>query len=355
MIKLPFHARVVNAFNIPFPISMNDALKQKHRSRTDNTSKFIPCPRTAETFKRIPCAQTAEASKGLPNTRTTEVSKGMPNARTAKVSKGMPCSKKAESKSIPKNKNNICKKNFLALMLCAFLFMPFHLCYTSPAEKQPSETFPCVQSNDPDQFTTKTNSQNINTDLKRIYITFDDGPTDSTTPRVLDILREKDVKATFFVIGRQIKGREKILRREAEEGHMIGIHTYTHEYASIYASTDALLADIERCRAAIRKVLPKRTTDLYRFPGGSFGLKPALIDAVEQAGYRHFDWNASANDAVECNATASDLYQNVLSSSKGKSHIILLLHDGVGYKATIECLPAVIDHFRENGFIFCTL
>ena len=190
---------------------------------------------------------------------------------------------------------------------------------------------------------------------KRIWLTFDDGPTDSTTPKILDILEAANVKATFFVIGRQIAGREKILQREADGGHAIGIHTYTHEYKKIYASADALLKDIALCREAIRSVLPAFETDLYRFPGGSYNVNKALIATVEHAGYRHYDWNCSAEDAVSPNTPASVLYQNVLDSAGSKNKVILLMHDGVGYKETIRCLPAVIDYFREREFAFCTL
>lgn len=195
----------------------------------------------------------------------------------------------------------------------------------------------------------------VNTPVKQIWLTFDDGPTDSTTPKILDILKRENVKATFFVIGRQITKREKILRREADEGHTIGIHTYTHEYKKIYASADALLKDITLCKEAIRSVLPDFKTDLYRFPGGSFNVNKKLIAAVGNAGYRHFDWNASAEDAVDPNTPASVLYQNVLASARDKNNVILLMHDGVGYRETIQCLPDVIDYFRECGYIFSTL
>ena len=190
---------------------------------------------------------------------------------------------------------------------------------------------------------------------KQIWLTFDDGPTDSTTPKILDILKKENVRATFFVVGRQIFNREKILRREAAEGHAIGIHTYTHEYKKIYASAGTLLKDIALCREAIRSVLPDFETALYRFPGGSYSVKKELIDAVEKEGFRYYDWNCSAEDAVCPNTPASVLYKNVVSSAGEKTDVILLMHDGVGYTETIKCLPSVIKHFRERGFAFCTL
>ena len=186
-----------------------------------------------------------------------------------------------------------------------------------------------------------------------IYLTFDDGPTDSTTPKVLDILSEKKVCATFFVIGRQIKGREKIIKRIAQNGHSIGIHSYSHRYEEIYQSPSALLDDIEHCRQAIVSVLPRYHRKIYRFPGGSF-LCPNLRDAVTAAGYRYYDWNAAAGDA-EGNFTAQELFQNSISTSKDKEPVVLLLHDGVGYRGTIKALPQIIDYFQKNGYRFKTL
>lgn len=190
---------------------------------------------------------------------------------------------------------------------------------------------------------------------KTVCLTFDDGPTDSTTPKILDVLKKEGVKATFFVIGRQIQNREDILRRESEEGHVLGIHTYSHEYGAIYASKQALLDDIGACKKAIRKVLPEFNTDLYRFPGGSYTVRQELIEAVENAGYRWYDWNASAEDAVNQNASPEDLFENAVSSANGKKHVVLLMHDGVKYKSTIRCLPRLIRYFRKEGYIFKTL
>lgn len=188
-----------------------------------------------------------------------------------------------------------------------------------------------------------------------VFLTFDDGPTDSTTPRVLDILRQKCVHATFFVIGRQIRGREDILRRTAAEGHTVGIHSHTHVYREIYASPAALLADIGRCRDAIRAVLPHFAGRLYRFPGGAYGLDGALVAAVKEAGYLPCGWNASAGDAEPPPKSADELLQNALATAAGKERAVLLLHDGVHYEQTVRCLPALIDEFRARGYRFGVL
>ena len=206
-------------------------------------------------------------------------------------------------------------------------------------------------------YTTKATAESdiSKTEEKTICLTFDDGPTDSTTPYILNILKNENVRATFFVIGRQIKGREEILRREQAEGHKIAIHTYSHEYGAIYSSSGALLCDIKKCRKAILDTLPDWKETLYRFPGGSFGVREELRAAVKNAGWNAVDWNASAEDAVNPHASAEDLFQYVLDSSTGKQHIVLLMHDGVGYKATVQCLPMVIRHFKKEGFNFQTL
>ena len=193
------------------------------------------------------------------------------------------------------------------------------------------------------------------TNEKAIYLTFDDGPTDSTTPYILDVLKKENVRATFFVIGKQIRGRENIIRRERAEGHKIAIHTYSHEYKKIYADKPSLLLDIDKCRLEILRVLPDWKEKLYRFPGGSSGICEELRTAVKDAGWNAVDWNASAEDAVRPHASAEELYQSVLQSSENKNHIVLLMHDGVGYKATIQCLHSVIKHFKAEGYSFNVL
>lgn len=193
------------------------------------------------------------------------------------------------------------------------------------------------------------------TEIKTICLTFDDGPTDSTTPKILDILRKENIPATFFVTGRQISSRKEILQRTFDDGHAIGIHTYSHEYKQIYASISALLGDIRRCQKSIREVLPEWNSDLYRFPGGEAGLSDTLISAVKNAGFRICSWNASVEDAVSPNASAEDLYNNAVRSAGEKNHVVLLLHDGVGYRETIRALPKIIEYFRSKGYTFQSL
>ena len=194
-----------------------------------------------------------------------------------------------------------------------------------------------------------------NAEQKVICLTFDDGPTDSTTPKVLDILDTFGVRATFFLIGRQISGREDIVRRTAAAGHAVGIHTYSHVYREIYASPQALLRDIAACRKAIRAALPGYEGKLYRFPGGEYGKPEALRRAVREAGLTVCAWNASADDSVLPHATADELFENAVRTGADRQRIVLLLHDGVNYRATVACLPRIIRHYKARGYRFETL
>lgn len=189
---------------------------------------------------------------------------------------------------------------------------------------------------------------------KAIYLTFDDGPTDSSTPYILDILKEEDVKATFFIIGRQARTRAEILKRTIREGHALAIHSYSHEYNKIYASPQALLDDIEKCRKTIYDITGISPT-LYRFPGGSFTVSEELKNCVKKAGYHYVDWNASCRDAELIDAQAEELYQCAISTAADRNYIVMLCHDFAHRKGTVQALPKIIRYYKDKGYTFKTL
>ncbi|MBO5525427.1 MAG: polysaccharide deacetylase [Clostridia bacterium] len=192
------------------------------------------------------------------------------------------------------------------------------------------------------------------TDRKVVCLTFDDGPSSLVTPVILDILEDEQVPATFFLVGRQIEGREEIVKRMVREGHSIGIHTFTHEYEKIYASKESLLKDIELTRRkidALTGISPK----IYRFPGGSFSIREELKSAVKEQGYTYIDWNACCRDGEIKNASPDRLVQEAISTSKEKNKVILLLHDSTTHKATADALPSIISYYREQGYAFSKL
>ena len=186
---------------------------------------------------------------------------------------------------------------------------------------------------------------------KCVYLTFDDGPSDKVTPKILDILKEEGVKATFFIVGRHAVTRKDILKRQFEEGHTIAVHTYSHVYKDIYASPNNLIADIDRCNEIIKEITGEYTS-VYRFPGGSFGLSQNIINAVTEHGMRYIDWNASLNDAEIVNPTPEQLLKSAINTPANRDHIVMLAHDTTDKIATAEALKEIIRYYKDNGYTF---
>ncbi|MDE5897416.1 MAG: polysaccharide deacetylase [Clostridia bacterium] len=186
---------------------------------------------------------------------------------------------------------------------------------------------------------------------KVVYLTFDDGPSTKVTNAVLDVLREEDVKATFFIVSDRAAGREDTLRRIAREGHSIGVHSKTHEYRKIYASDETLLRDVEACAKTIYD-LTGISPCLYRFPGGGTEGRKRQTALLTQKGYRVVSWNAVCGDEEIPHASADTLYETAVKTSRGKNTVVLLCHDSANHKATAEALPRIISHYREQGYAF---
>lgn len=187
---------------------------------------------------------------------------------------------------------------------------------------------------------------------KRIYLTFDDGPSTVVTGRILDTLKEENIKATFFVVSDRALSRKETLRRIAAEGHTIGVHSTTHEYDKIYASRQSFLNDVQTCAKVIEDttgVTPK----VYRFPGGGYGHKEEYTPLLKDMGYRVISWNAVCGDEEIPNADADILYRTAVETAKGKSPVVMLLHDSAYRKETAEALPRIIAYFRAQNYTFC--
>lgn len=188
---------------------------------------------------------------------------------------------------------------------------------------------------------------------KTVYLTFDDGPSDRVTPKILDVLAEEKVKATFFIIGKNVETRKDIIKRESDEGHTVAVHSYTHKYKEIYSSAESLIKDIDACNEVIKSVTGKYSS-VYRFPGGSYGLSQKFISAVTAHGLRYVDWNASTRDAEIVNATPAQLLKAAVTTSASSNYIVLLAHDSTSKTATAEALRDIIKHYKDNGYVFKT-
>lgn len=189
---------------------------------------------------------------------------------------------------------------------------------------------------------------------KVAYLTFDDGPTTKITPQILDILDDYNIKATFFVIGSLAEVNQDVLKDVDMRGHIIGNHTYSHDYKLIYSSVDALMKDIDKADEVLESILPNYKRGLFRFPMGSFK-KYQFVEAVKNKGYKHYDWNALNGDAEALNVPANKLISNVKKTVCGKNKVIILMHDAQTKQTTVDSLSRVIDYLLEEGYSFETL
>lgn len=183
---------------------------------------------------------------------------------------------------------------------------------------------------------------------KTMYLTFDDGPSEKNTAAVLDILKEKNIKATFFVVGENVKKNPDVARRIVQEGHTIGIHCNNHDYEKIYASVDSYLEDFEEAYNTVLEVTGVEVK-LFRFPGGSINaynkkVYKDIIEKMTDKGFIYFDWNGSLEDAVT-KSTPEQLIRNARESTLKRKKVVMLAHDIV-YNTTL-CLEELIDQFPE--------
>ena len=157
------------------------------------------------------------------------------------------------------------------------------------------------------------------TKIKEVALTFDDGPTEFT-PKFLDILKENNIKATFFCIGKQIEKHPKIFQRIIAEGHSIGNHTYSHSNNTGFLSTEKMIDEIEKCDEAILK-LGNKSTNLYRPP---FGVtNPNIAKAIKKTNKKSIGWNIRSLDTVINDE--KKIYRKITKNLKKGS--IILLHD----------------------------
>lgn len=188
-----------------------------------------------------------------------------------------------------------------------------------------------------------------------IYLTFDDGPGPYTA-RLLDVLKKYDVRATFFVTGR---GDDDLILREYNEGHAIGLHSFSHDYSTIYRSVDAFFEDLYAVQDRVKNITGE-TSMLMRFPGGSSNTVSARYDGrsrimtkltseVEEKGFTYFDWNVSSGDA-EGITTADGVYERVVGGLKVGGDSVILQHDIKDF--SVDAVERIIQYGLENDYQF---
>lgn len=208
-------------------------------------------------------------------------------------------------------------------------------------------------------YSTKRIVKRIASNKGLIYLTFDDGPS-STTPKVLDILKKENIKATFFVVNFS-SGYEPYIKRIVNEGHTIALHSYTHNYKLIYSSENAYFDDLNKLKEKVKSITG---VDSYilRFPGGSSntissfnrGIMTHLTKKVKEKGYHYFDWNVDSRDAG--GAKNSDaVYNNVMKNLNPNRNNIVLMHDFANNNKTVDALEKIIKDAKNKGYNFSNI
>ena len=189
----------------------------------------------------------------------------------------------------------------------------------------------------------RNNIENIyHSEIKRAFLTFDDGPS-SVTPTILDILKQENIKATFFVLGSRVEAMPETVKRIYDEGHFIANHGYSHTYSSIYSSPQAVLDEFNKCNDLVKNAInqPEYNSHLFRFPGGLAGGKYEIIKK-----------EAKELLLETTKPTVEYEMQRIQETVSNKSSVVILMHDAEAKKVTAEALPQIISWLKECGYEF---
>ena len=267
-------------------------------------------------------------------------------------------------------------KNMIIVLLCVVsiapaLFSMYLLYQVSDIERQVSYLANQQDANDSVKLEDAVDAdgkevqasgeKSVDADVKpgeRVYLTFDDGPS-ANIDEILEILAEEEVKATFFVVGKTDEASMAAYKKIVDQGHGIGIHSYTHEYSKVYASLESFQKDVTSMSDLIYAATGVRT-HLYRFPGGSANTvcetsMDKLISWLNKEGYIYFDWNALNGDAVTKDLSPKTLISNIMKNVKlnrenGRDSTVLM-HDLANKHNTVESLKPLIEKLKKDGYV----
>lgn len=207
----------------------------------------------------------------------------------------------------------------------------------------------------------RENMANIyNSEQKIAYLTFDDGPSKTVTPQILNILEQYDIKATFFVLGCNVDKHPEIVKQTYEKGHYIANHGYSHVYEGIYSSPQSVLDEYNKTEQSIRNAIgvQEYSGHLFRFPGGSMGKKYRVVkDEAKQLlsdnDILYINWNALTNDSVG-KPTAETIVNDLKTTVGTQNSVVILMHDTGSKQLTVDTLPQILDYLIEQGYTFRT-
>lgn len=198
------------------------------------------------------------------------------------------------------------------------------------------------------------------TATKYAYLTFDDGPTEKITPKILDVLRRYNIKATFFQVGSYVKKLPDITARVHEEGHLVASHSLTHNYDKLYASEGSFKAEIEDTNKLIKNVIGEEPFNLFRFPGGSYSAgsygdeKQKYKKTLADMEYYYIDWNALNGDAEGTTKDADGLFEYFKKNlpKDEDENLVILMHDASTKQETVNALDDIIEYLLDKGYSF---
>lgn len=216
-----------------------------------------------------------------------------------------------------------------------------------PVFETPGDPYPDMYGDNPKQ-------QFAPPEEAMVYLTFDDGPS-SSTPALLEVLKEEGVPATFFIASNR---HPDLIKQIYDDGHALGVHTYTHEYDYVYWHKEAYLADFARCYLTILDATGYRPR-IFRFPGGSVNsynkhLVRELVTEMEGRGFVYYDWNVTSEDASTA-TTYEEQLENLITQSANKKRIIALMHDTKKNDQIAQVVRDYIRYMKENGYRFASL
>ena len=187
---------------------------------------------------------------------------------------------------------------------------------------------------------------------KVVYLTFDDGPGGDTTSKTLDILKSEGVPATFFIIGQQIKGQEDIILRMKNEGHAIGLHSFTHERSKLYGSSSDFICEMKKTQQALYDVTGENYY-ILRFPFGSnnstYRLTQEMVDTVHANNFKIYDWTQDTLDGANPHSSPDIILNRAIST---QDNVVVLMHNAPANKNTASALLSIIKYYKSQGYTF---
>lgn len=193
---------------------------------------------------------------------------------------------------------------------------------------------------------------------KIAYLTFDDGPSPNVTPKILDILKEENVKASFFVIGKYVDSYPEVTKRAYEEGHFIANHGYDHDDKVLYKSDSSFMDEVKKTDLAISNAIGVEgySSHIFRFPTGYMSSnhkaqKKDCVKLLTQMDYTYIDWNCLNNDSVK-KYSKEQLLSNLKKTMKGKDTLVVLMHDTKFVSDSSAALKESIEYIRSQGYTF---